>query len=188
MSWTHKVSTLAELLNTLEVTDAGGTQLDVEAGFSRWVELTRAIREAEGTIYFVGNGASASMASHFSADLAKNAKVHTQVFTDPALVTAIGNDMGYEHVFSEPLRRRAQAGDMLVAISSSGRSPNIVQAADMAAELGMHLVGLSAMAPDNPLRQAGTLSFYVAASSYGNAETSHAAILHHWLDAMLGEV
>ncbi|MCA8921012.1 MAG: SIS domain-containing protein [Planctomycetes bacterium] len=188
MSWTNKVSALTALLNAVEFTDQAGSALPVDAGFARWVELTRALRDAGRTIYFVGNGASASMASHFSADLAKNARVHTQVFTDPSLVTAIGNDMGYEHVFSEPLRRRGQAGDMLVAISSSGRSPNIVQGVGMARELGMHVVGLSGMTPDNTLRLNGTLNIYVAATTYGNAETSHAAILHHWLDAMLGEV
>ena len=122
MSWTDKVAALSGLLGSIEFTDEAGQPLAVDQGFARWVQLTRELRDAGRTIYFVGNGASASMASHFSADLAKNAQVHTQVFTDPSLVTAIGNDMGYEHVFSEPLRRRGQPGDMLVAISSSGRS------------------------------------------------------------------
>lgn len=187
MTWNRKVAALSSLLESLEVTGPDGAELTPDAAFARWVELTEEIRAANRTIYFIGNGASASMASHFSADLAKNAHVHTQVFTDPSLVTAVGNDMGYEHVFSEPLRRRAQAGDMLVSISSSGRSPNILQATSMASELGLLQVGLSAMSADNPLRQSGTLNFYVAATTYGNAETSHAAILHHWLDAMLGE-
>ena len=71
------------------------------------------------TLYLVGNGASASMASHMAADLDKNARVHTEVFTDPALITAIANDLDYTQVFSEPLRRRMSPGDMLVAISSS---------------------------------------------------------------------
>jgi len=184
MIWSDKVGTLARLLSELSVTEAGGGALEIEAGYARWIEATKTVRDQDRTIYFIGNGASASMASHFSADMAKNGRVHTQVFTDPSLVTAIGNDMGYEHVFAEPLRRRARAGDMLVAISSSGRSPNILAAAEVARELKLTLVTLSAMNSDNPLRAGGDLNFYVAAETYGNAETSHAAILHHWMDAL----
>src|SRR5439155_15434224 len=105
--------------------------------------------------YLIGNGASASMASHFAADLAKNAHLHTEVFSDLALITAISNDMGYEHVFAEPLSRRARRGDMLVAISSSGRSPNVLRAVETARRLGLFVVTLSAFAPDNHLRAQG---------------------------------
>ncbi len=66
------------------------------------------------------------MASHAAADLAKNAQIHTEVFSDLSLITALGNDMGYENVFVEPLRQRICPGDMLVAISSSGQSRNII--------------------------------------------------------------
>lgn len=127
------------------------------------------------------------MASHFSADLAKNARLHTQVFSDLSLITAISNDLGYEAVFSEPLRRRGQPGDLLVAISSSGRSANILRAVDTARGLGLCVVTLSAMSSDNPLRSKGDVNIYVAADSYGYAETCHAAILHHWLDLMVEE-
>jgi D-sedoheptulose 7-phosphate isomerase len=122
------------------------------------------------------------MASHFAADLAKNGHLHTQVFSDLSLITAISNDMGYEHVFAEPLRRRAQPQDMLVAISSSGNSPNLLKAAEVARDKGLTLVTLTAMAPDNALRQLGDLNLYVGASTYGLAETAHAAVLHHWMD------
>ena len=124
------------------------------------------------------------MASHFAADLAKNAHVHTQVFSDLSLITAISNDIGYEQVFALPLQRRAEAGDMLVAISSSGRSPSVLAAVEVARTLGLTVVTLSAMTPDNPLRGSGTLNAWIAASTYGLAETGHAAILHRWMDMM----
>jgi D-sedoheptulose 7-phosphate isomerase len=73
---------------------------------------------------------------------------------------------------------------MLVAISSSGRSPNILKAAAVAADMKMTVVTLSGMAPENPLRRAGWLNAYVAAPTYGLAETCHAAILHHWMDSI----
>jgi D-sedoheptulose 7-phosphate isomerase len=90
--------------------------------------------------------------------------------------------MGYEHVFSEPLRRRGRRGDMLVAISSSGKSPNILRAVATARRLGLTVVTLSAMSPRNPLRSSGRLNAFVSAGDYGLAETCHAAILHHWMD------
>jgi D-sedoheptulose 7-phosphate isomerase len=71
---------------------------------------------------------------------------------------------------------------MLVAISSSGRSPNILAAVDAAEELGLTVVTLSAKDAENPLRRRGHLNLYVAAETYGLAETSHAAALHWWMD------
>jgi len=181
-AWQNGVQELSELLRTVSVTTAGGASCGIDEGFERWRDLTITVREQQKAIYLIGNGASASMASHFAADLAKNGRLHTQVFSDLSIMTAISNDMGYEWVFAEPLRRRCGAGDMLVAISSSGRSPNILKAVDVAAENGLAVVTLSAMSPDNPLRRAGGLNFYVAADRYGPAETAHAAVLHHWMD------
>jgi len=136
------------------------------------------------TIFFVGNGASASMASHTAVDLAKNSRMHTEVFTDLALITAVGNDIGYDSVYSEPLRHRLEGGDMLVAISSSGMSPNILRAVEVARTQGGVVATLSAMSEDNALRRLGDLNFYVPARSYGFAESAHAAILHYWIDRM----
>jgi len=133
-------------------------------------------------IYLIGNGASASMASHFAADLTKNADLHTQVFTDTSLITAVANDLSYDMVFVAPLHRRLKAGDMVVAISSSGNSANVLKAAEFAAARKAMVVTLSAMQPDNALRQLGALNFWLPADTYGLAETGHAAILHHWMD------
>jgi D-sedoheptulose 7-phosphate isomerase len=179
--WVKYVHDVEGLLCALQFSWQGEA-VSCEEGFARWVDLTVRARHSGRTIYLVGNGASASMASHFAADLAKNGKLHTQVFSDLALITAISNDMGYESVFSEPLRRRARAGDVLVAISSSGSSPNILAAVRTARELEVTVVGLSAMGESNPLRAASDLSAYVDAKTYGEAETCHAAILHYWMD------
>ncbi len=181
-SWKQGIDELHKLLAGLCFSNEKGVALAVEEAFALWRDMTLLLREANRTIYLVGNGASASMASHFAADLAKNGRLHTEVFSDLSLITAISNDMSYEQVFAEPLRRRGQPGDMLVAISSSGRSPNILAAVEVARQLGLTLVTLSAMKPDNPLRGKGVLNAYVAADNYGMAETCHAAILHHWMD------
>jgi D-sedoheptulose 7-phosphate isomerase len=181
-SWEATVSRVQALLGGLSFRDGTGHDLAADQGFDLWRETTVRLRERHGTVYLVGNGASASMASHLAADLAKNGRVHTGVFSDLSLITAISNDMGYEWVFAEPLRRRARAGDMLVAISSSGRSPNVLKAVDVARELGVCVVTLSAMEPENPLRQRGMLNAYIGADDYGFAESCHATILHRWMD------
>jgi D-sedoheptulose 7-phosphate isomerase len=183
--WDINVSEIKACLDSLSVWDAAGEPLEPETGFSRLREATLRLRKNGNILYFIGNGASASMASHISADLAKNAHLHTRVFTDLSLITALANDLCYEEVFAEPLRRYLKKGDILVAISSSGRSANILRAAQEAGNLGGLVITLSAMKPDNPLRTMGAFNFYVPADTYGLAETSHAAILHFWVDQMV---
>jgi D-sedoheptulose 7-phosphate isomerase len=180
--WQDDVHHLSDMLFALSFYGIDGTQYSVDEGFRRWQELTIEGRDNKRTIYLIGNGASASMSSHFAADLAKNAHLHTEVLSDLSLITAVSNDMGYEWVFAEPLRRRAKKGDMLVAISSSGSSKNILLAVDVAQEIGLSVITVSGMSSVNLLRSKGHLNAYVPAETYGCAETCHAAILHHWMD------
>lgn len=186
--WLDETNKLNTLLSSLCFTDKNRDNIDVDLAFKLWYELTIKLKNDSRTIYLIGNGASASMASHFSADLAKNAGLHTEVFSDLSLITAISNDVGYEHVFAEPLKRRGKKGDILVAISSSGRSPNIIRAVRMASKLGMVSITLSAMSPTNALRKIGDLNAYIPADSYGYAETCHAAILHYWMDLVCKKI
>lgn len=182
--WQQAVTAFAETLENAQCTGLSGNKLTLDAGFSLWLELAGFVREREQTIYLAGNGASASMASHYATDLAKNAVVRTQVFTEPAQVTALGNDIGFEQVFAFPLKRFARPGEMFIAISSSGASPNILAACRAARENGLCIVTLSGFSPENPLRSLGDLNFYVPATTYGITETCHAAILHYWMDGM----
>ena len=182
LKWEDHVRCMAQHLAALTCTVDRGRVVSAQQAFGLWRKWTDALRRRRGTIYLVGNGASASMASHMAADLAKNGRLHTEVFSDLSLITAISNDMSYEEVFSEPLSRRAEKGDMLVAISSSGRSPNILAAAKLARRLKLTIVTLSGMSADNPLRAMGTLNFHVPAKTYGYVESCHAVVLHHWMD------
>ena len=119
-------------------------------------------------------------------DWSKNAGVRTISFSDSALLTAVGNDVGYEEVFSTPLRWQAQAGDQLVTISSSGNSPNILRAIETARELGLYIVTLSGLRPDNKSRKMGDLNFYVPAKTYGMVESIHQVLLHLCIDRFMG--
>ena len=185
MNWNNKIEQYTEILSVLTITSTNEKQFNIEEGFCKLKEILLTVRKNHTTVYAIGNGASASMASHFSADLAKNGKLHTQVFSDLSLITAISNDLSFDEVFAEPLRRRGKTGDLLVAISSSGNSPNIVHAIKTAKNMGMTVVTISAMSSDNAIRTMGDINIYVPARTYGDAESCHAVILHHWIDILV---
>jgi D-sedoheptulose 7-phosphate isomerase len=133
---------------------------------------------------FIGNGASAAIASHMAVDFWKNAGVKAISFNDPAQLTCLSNDLGYENVFSHPIDVLANPGDLLVAISSSGASPNILNAADMARKKKCWILTLSGFKESNFLRFKGDMNFFVGNSSYGIVETAHAFLCHYFLDSI----
>lgn len=186
MDWKKYVRDLSDILDAIVVTDSKGDILEPDAGFSKLADHVRCCGDERRRTYFIGNGASASMACHFSTDLAKMSGVPTEVFTDPSLITATGNDMGYEESFAYPLSQRMVAGELLVAISSSGNSPNIVRGIEEARKVGGRVVTFSAMSPDNTMRSMGDLNFYLPAETYGMAESGHAVLLHHLIDQFGG--
>ena len=133
----------------------------------------------------IGNGASAAMASHFAADACKNGGLRAQTFGDASLLTATGNDLAFDQLFALPLQRLARAGDLLVTISTSGSSPNILKALECARTMDLRIVTLSGRRPENPSRTQGDLNFYVPNDRYGWVESAHYVVLHYWLDQYL---
>jgi D-sedoheptulose 7-phosphate isomerase len=119
-------------------------------------------------------------------DWTKNAKVRTVSFSDSALLTALGNDLGGDEIFAGALRLYCEKSDALFTISSSGNSPNILKAIDTAVELGLGVVTFSGLRPDNKSRFRGDLNFFVPAKTYGIVECAHQVLLHTWLDGFLG--
>jgi len=188
MNWLSNFENLKSNLLSLTTRNHAGEEIESDSAFVQWKDDTLQVRAARKSVFLIGNGASASMASHIAADLAKNAHIRTEVFSDLSLITAIANDLSYVEVFAEPLCRRMTEGDMLVAISSSGQSPNILRAVKEAMRLDGIVVTLSAMNPNNALRSQGLLNFYIPAKSYGMSETCHAAILHYWMDLVVASI
>jgi D-sedoheptulose 7-phosphate isomerase len=119
----------------------------------RVLDVLDEVRLAGRQVFVFGNGGSASTATHMAADLSKNTampgtpRLRTLSLNDNmALFSALGNDLGYESVFAEQLRTLLQVGDVVIAISASGNSPNVLKAIDVAAEGGATTVGLSGYA------------------------------------------
>jgi D-sedoheptulose 7-phosphate isomerase len=151
--------------------------------------VVSALREARArgaAVVFCGNGGSASTATHFATDLAKNTihpakgRFRTVALTDNvAALTAWGNDEGYDRVFVEQARGLMRPGDVLVAISGSGNSPNVLRAAEFARELGCLVIGLIGFAGGG-LKGLCDHALVVPAPAIEQAEDGH-LILNHAL-------
>ncbi|MGD1847271.1 MAG: SIS domain-containing protein [Salibacteraceae bacterium] len=149
-------------------------------------QLTQAGELIKGAkrLFFIGNGGSNSICSHMMEDFAKIAGYPTFAFSDAALITCYANDYGYEAAMAEWLKIHFQKEDLLVAISSSGNSANILNGAAVAKERGGKLITLSGFKPDNQLRSKGDLNIYTAIESYGIVECLHQTLLHIILDEL----
>lgn len=135
-------------------------------------------------IYTIGNGGSAAIADHLCCDWTKgtHSKGHPIIDTcslsaNSALYSAIANDYGFEKVFSTQIEFTGRAGDVLVAISSSGNSRNIVNAVASARAAGLATIGLSGFS-GGALRKEVDVSLHIAANNYGIVEDAHQALMH----------
>src|SRR4029079_16315729 len=121
-------NTLASLLKNAEVTDSGKLTIALSEGCEWFRRAAHAAHDAGNKIMFVGNGVSAGICSHLAIDFSKNGGLRAMAFNDPSRLRSRRNDLGYEIVFAKQIELHGRAGDLLVAISSSGRSPNILNA------------------------------------------------------------
>lgn len=179
-------NTLADLLHGAEVTDRMSKPLRLDEGCD-WVRANaHAAHDAGNKIIFVGNGGSAGIASHLAIDFSKNGGLRSLAFNDPAALTCLGNDLGYENVFAKQLDFHSRPGDLLIAISSSGRSPNILGAVKVARSRDCKVATYSGFTEENELRRTGDVNFYVRSREYGFVEVAHLALCHAVLDIDMG--
>ena len=146
------------------------------------------IRASDGTIFFFGNGASAAIASHCAIDFLKQGKVRTDTVHDPAVLTALGNDYGFESVFSKYLEMKASDNDLCVFISVSGNSENIKRGLSKAKELGMTTIGLSGQSSTNFLNCNADLTLHVPSDAYNVCEGIHMLWITSVCDALVGRI
>ncbi len=158
---------------------------DYEEAIQKLVGLFSQIKADGKQVFFIGNGGSAAIASHMTADFMKNGGMKTYSLYDNSVTTGMGNDYGYEHIFSRPLEFLGNEGDLLVAISSSGNSQNIFNAIQAAKKKGLKVITLSGFQKDNRIIGMGTFNIYVPASHYGMVESIHNLILQQVVDMIL---
>jgi D-sedoheptulose 7-phosphate isomerase len=172
------------LLSAIEVTDTEGMRRDAEKSIADVLGALKELRHRGGRLYLVGNGGSAAVASHAVTDFLNVGKLRASTLHEPALLSCMSNDYGYEIAFARILATLATPGDMLIAISSSGQSANIRNAAAEMRKQGGAVLTLSGFKRDNPLRSLGQLNFWLDSSDYGMVEIGHQFVLHNIADRL----
>ncbi len=145
------------------------------------VNLIKNVVQNNKKIITVGNGGSASIANHITVDLINAANIKALSFSDAGIITCFSNDYGYENWVSKALDCYAESGDLIILISSSGQSENMLVAAIKAKSMNTDVVTLSGFSSENPLRKLGDINFWVDSSEYNNIEMVH----HIWLLAII---
>lgn len=182
---------LNQLFFQLEVTSTGSemdarkdcmtpilASISLDEGAALAVQWLAETVERATKVMCMGNGGSASICGHMLMDLSNASRVRTLAFHDYPMLTALTNDFGYEAAYSRCITLWAAVGDVVIAISSSGRSMNVLNAVKEARTRGCRIITLSGFAPDNPLRMLGDLNFYAPSCSYGFVEMAHGVLAH----------
>jgi len=150
-------------------------------------DICRQIALRSGKLIFAGNGGSASIASHAATDFTKQSRVRSVSFNDHNLLTAFANDYGQDHWMAQCIAAYAEPRDAVVLISSSGRSPNVLNAANLAEHKGLPVIAFTAFDPRNPLRRLGDISFWADSHHYSIAEGLHSAWTFCVADMLVGK-
>ncbi len=141
------------------------------------IDLIKKKIKNNNKIYIVGNGGSASIASHVSVDFTKVAKIKSSTFNNSNFITCFANDYGYENWVTEAIKAHCLKDDILILISSSGKSSNIINAAHYCKNNNIDLITLSGFNQDNDLSKLGKVNFYVNSQNYNYVEMAHHIIL-----------
>jgi len=139
-----------------------------------------------GKLIIIGNGGSASIASHFSVDITKNAGLRCVNFNEPNLITCFANDYGYEKWAEKAIDFYANKFDVVILISSSGCSKNIINAGKFSKKKGIKTITLTGNNKNNPLKKIGDLNLWVDSKAYNYVENIHQIFLLSIVDLLIG--
>lgn len=181
------ISELNETLLNIQITGPDNANIDLNRSIEESVRTIAEQAKHGNKVILIGNGGSASIANHLALDLWKNAGIKAITYSDSALLTCISNDFGYEYVFEKPIEMFADNGDVLIAISSSGMSDNIINGTIAAKKEGCKIITMSGFKENNSLRSRGEINFYVPSGSYGYVELAHAILCHCIADIITNE-
>ena len=151
--------------------------------------LFKEVKKNKNKIIFIGNGGSAAIASHISVDLSKNAKIRSINFNEADLITCLSNDYGHENWMKAALNIYCDKGDLVVLISSSGRSLNILNVAKWCKKNKIKFITFSGNDSDNPLKKINSegINFWVDSKAYNHIEGIHLLLLMSITDCVIGK-
>lgn len=184
-----RTAEFARVVSASAWTDASGRSMSSDAGAATFMNWVDGLKNSRKRMYIVGNGGSAAIASHAVTDFVNMAKISAFTLHDSSLLTCMANDYGYEVAFARMLAMHAGEGDMLIAISSSGKSPNICNAVESFRSAGGgKVLTLSGFKTGNPLRQLGDLNVWLDSENYGIVEIGHQFVLHNLSDRIAAQL
>jgi len=161
-------------------------EVNVHKELINFKKICDEVKKNNSKLLLAGNGASSSIVSHAANDFTKQAKVKSICFTDPSLITAYANDYGYENWVAKAIDSYYCEDDVVVLISSSGNSKNIINAALNAKELGLKVITFSGFSEDNQLKQIGDVNFWVPSKAYNIIENTHSIWITAVIDMIMG--
>ena len=156
------------------------SELMIDCNHKDLLKISKILKQAKKNkkkVILVGNGGSAAMASHVSVDLTKMCKIRAINFNEADLLTCFSNDYGYENWVKKALSFYADKGDVLICISSSGNSKNIINGAKFAKKIGCKVITLTGFDKKNKVRKIGNVNLWLNSKNYNFVEMTH----HIWL-------
>ena len=162
-------------------------ETDISEKMIKMKEIMLNVKKNGKKVIIAGNGGSAAMASHVAVDFTKQGGIRTVNFNEADLITCFANDYGYEHWVAKAIEFYGDEGDVVILISSSGSSKNMVNAAQTAKQFGMSVITFSGFTSDNPLKQEGILNFWLDSKAYNIVENTHQIWLLLVCDLLIGK-
>tara|TARA_Y200000002_G_scaffold29684_1_gene22111 strand:+ start:347 stop:910 length:564 start_codon:yes stop_codon:yes gene_type:complete len=160
---------------------------DVSSSVISAKEIILESKKRGNKLIFAGNGASASIANHASLDFTKQGKVRSINFNESAFITAFANDYGYASWIKKALEFYGDSGDVLILISSSGTSKNVIEAAEYAKNNNIKLITFTGFSDKNPLKNLGDINFWLDSKAYNIIEGIHQIWLLSICDLIIGK-
>ena len=179
-----RLNGFTNVISNIVCCDQSGNILLADDAINSIVSELALLRDRRSNVYIIGNGGSAGIASHMMIDLLNMSKIKAHTLYDLSMLTCISNDYGYENVFKKPLDLMLADEDILIAISSSGESNNILNAVRSAISKNIYTITLSGFATENSLKKTGDINVWLNSSDYGIVEIGHAFILHNIADRL----
>lgn len=181
------ISGFANTLDRAVFSKSSESPLSVDTGCAEALQLLRDVAEQDRSVFLIGNGGSSAVASHIANDLCNTSRLRALTLNDHAMLTCFSNDYGYADAYATHIARVARPNDLLVAISSSGSSQNILKAIAKMHVLGGRVLTLTGFRSDNPVRGLGDLNVWLDSSEYGVVETGHLLVMHYLADRLSAE-
>ena len=147
-------------------------------------QLIGNVQKQDAQVFLIGNGGSAAVCSHIQNDLVNKLRMRAHVLHEPSVLTCMSNDYGYATAFGNMVARMGRPRDLLIAISSSGKSANMLAAVSAAREQQMAVLTLTGFDMANPLRSLGDANIWLPSVDYGEVEIGHLFILHGLVDVL----